>query len=48
MPIIAMFMSGMLIYSTFLWAPYAGIMAGLLAVGTGLPAYYMWEKEIQT
>ncbi len=45
MPIIAMFMSGMLIYSTFLWAPYAGIIAGLLAVGTGLPAYYMWEKR---
>lgn len=45
MPIIAMFMTGTLIVSTFLWAPLQGIIAAAIAVGTGLPAYYYWESR---
>jgi fructoselysine transporter len=42
---IAMFMTGTLIVSTFFWAPVAGLVAGLIAVGTGLPAYYYWHRK---
>lgn len=42
---VAMFMTGTLIYSTFLWAPTQGLIAGVIAVGTGLPAYYYWESR---
>ncbi len=42
---VAMFMTGTLILSTFLWAPTEGIVAGILAVATGLPVYYYWEKK---
>lgn len=42
---IAMFMTGTLIVSTFLWAPIPGIIAAVLAVVTGLPVYYYWEKK---
>lgn len=42
---IAMFMTGTLIYSTFLWAPMQGIIAAVLAVATGLPVYYYWENK---
>ncbi|MDD3429657.1 MAG: amino acid permease [Oscillospiraceae bacterium] len=45
MPIIAMFMTGTLIYSTFLWAPVQGLICAGVAVATGLPVYYMWEKK---
>lgn len=40
MPIIAMFMTATLIVSTFVWAPFAGIIASLIIVCTGLPAFY--------
>ncbi len=36
-----------LVVSTFLWAPIAGIVAGLVAVATGMPAYYLWNKRNQ-
>ena len=42
---IAMFMTGTLIYSTFLWAPMQGVIAAVLAVATGLPVYYYWESK---
>ena len=42
---IAMLMTGTLIWSTFLWAPMQGIIAALIAVGTGLPVYYYWENK---
>ncbi len=42
---IAMFMTGTLIVSTFMWAPVAGLIAGGIAIGTGLPAYYYWENS---
>lgn len=45
MPIIAMFMTGTLIVSTFVWAPVAGLVCAGLAVVTGLPVYYMWERQ---
>ena len=45
MPIIAMFMTGTLIWSTFIWAPIPGLICAGLAVGTGLPVYYFWENQ---
>lgn len=42
---IAMFVTGTLIVSTFMWAPIPGIISALIAVGTGLPVYYYWEKK---
>jgi len=47
MPVIAMLMTGVLIVSTFLWAPIPGIVCGIIAIGTGLPVYYFWEKKNQ-
>lgn len=44
MPIIAMAMTATLIWSTFIWAPVAGIVTAIIAVATGLPAYYIFEK----
>ena len=40
MPIIAMFMTFTLIVSTFSWAPLAGVIASVVTVGTGLPAFF--------
>ena len=45
MPLIAMFMTGTLIVSTFVWAPVAGLVCAVVAVVTGLPVYYMWERQ---
>lgn len=48
---VAMIMTGTLIWSTFIWAPAAGIICAILAVATGLPVYYFWEsrnKKAQT
>ena len=45
MALIAMFMTGTLIVSTFLWAPIPGLICALIAVGTGLPAYFLWERK---
>lgn len=45
MPVVAMFMTGTLIYSTFLWAPVAGLVSAVIAVATGLPAYYFWNSR---
>lgn len=42
---VAMFMTGTLIVSTFLWAPIPGIICAIIAVGTGLPVYYYWESK---
>jgi len=42
---VAMFMTGTLIVSTFVWAPVAGLVAGIVAVGTGLPAFYYWDRR---
>ncbi|MFV0361839.1 MAG: amino acid permease [Suipraeoptans sp.] len=45
MVLVAMFMTGTLIVSTFLWAPVAGLVCAVLAIVTGLPAYYFWESR---
>lgn len=42
---VAMLMTGTLIWSTFVWAPMAGIICAVLAVATGLPVYYFWESQ---
>lgn len=42
---IAMFMTGTLIVSTFVWAPVAGLICAVIAVGTGLPAFYLWDRQ---
>jgi fructoselysine transporter len=42
---IAMLVTGTLIASTFMWAPIPGIISAVIAVGTGLPAYYYWERK---
>ena len=45
MVLIAMFMTGTLIVSTFLWAPVQGLVCAVIAVATGLPVYYFWESR---
>lgn len=45
MAAIAMFMTGTLIVSTFFWAPIPGIISAIVAVVTGLPVYYYWERK---
>lgn len=45
MPVIAMFMTLTLIVSTFAWAPLAGIIASAVTVGTGLPAFFFWDRK---
>ena len=42
---IAMLITGTLIWSTFVWAPVAGITCAIIAVVTGLPVYYFWESR---
>ena len=42
---IAMVITGTLIWSTFIWAPLAGIACAVIAVVTGLPVYYFWENQ---
>lgn len=45
MAIIAMFMTFILIASTFMWAPVKGIIAAIVIIATGLPAYYYWINK---
>ena len=45
MPVIAMVMTATLIYSTFIWSAIPSIIAAVVAVGTGLPAYYLMERQ---
>ncbi len=35
-----------LVWSTFLWAPTQGLIAALVVVATGLPAYYYWNSRL--
>jgi fructoselysine transporter len=45
MTVISVASSLILVVSTFLWAPVAGIVAGCLAVATGMPAYFIWSRR---
>lgn len=40
MTVIAIFANGILLVSTFMWAPTAALIASGVALVTGLPAYY--------
>ncbi|MDO5733414.1 MAG: amino acid permease [Eubacteriales bacterium] len=42
---IAMLVTGILIWSTFVWAPLQGIIAALISVATGIPAYLYFEHK---
>jgi amino acid transporter len=43
--VMAVGFSLILLISTFLWAPGPGLMAGGLAIVTGLPVFYFWNKR---
>jgi len=45
MTVISIASSLILVVSTFLWAPIAGITAGLIAVATGMPAYFILQRR---
>ena len=45
MTVIAIAANGILLVSTFLWAPTMGIVCGIIAIATGLPVYYYWENK---
>ena len=45
MAVVAMFATSILIVSTFMWAPMQGIIAAVLIVVTGLPAFHYWESK---
>ena len=34
-----------LVFSTLIWAPINGLIAGAIAIGTGLPAYFYFEQK---
>ena len=48
MTVIAILANGILLVSTFLWAPTAALIASVVALVTGLPAYYFFEKKNNT
>lgn len=45
MTIISILSSLILVVSTFLWAPIAGLICGLIVAATGMPAYYLWTRS---
>ena len=45
MTVVAIFVSGTLLVSTFLWAPIPGIIACAVAVVTAIPAYLYMERK---
>jgi fructoselysine transporter len=45
MLIIAVGACGILVWSTWLWAPIPGLICAVIVVATGLPAYYYWESQ---
>ena len=45
MALMAMFTTGTLIVSTFLWAPIPGLIAAVVIIVTGLPVYYYWDRK---
>jgi len=45
MTIIAIGSCMILVWSTFLWAPIPRLIAAVIVVDTGLPAYYYWENQ---
>jgi fructoselysine transporter len=45
MALMAMFTTGTLIVSTFLWAPIPGLIAAVVIIVTGLPVYHYWNRK---
>lgn len=45
MTVLAIASSMILIVSTFMWAPIPSLVAGFIAVVTGMPAYFAWTKK---
>ena len=45
MPCIAIFMTCTLIWGELTYAPIPSLICAALAIGTGLPVYYFWEKK---
>lgn len=45
MPIIAIVMTGTLIYGELTYAPVQSILCAVIAVATGLPAFYYWDSK---
>lgn len=45
---VAMIVTFTLIASTFLWAPVAGLIAAVLSIVTGVPAYYFFKHKYHT
>lgn len=45
MPIIAIGMTLVLIWGELTYAPVPAIMCAVIAIGTGLPAFYYWDRQ---
>lgn len=45
MPIIAIGMTLVLIWGELTYAPIPAIMCAVIAIGTGLPAFYYWDRQ---
>lgn len=45
MTALAILGSAWLSWGTFMWAPAQGLVAALIVVVTGLPAYYYWNNK---
>ncbi|MDR2816550.1 MAG: amino acid permease [Proteiniphilum sp.] len=45
MTVVSILSSMILVVSTFLWAPLAGLICALLVVVTGMPVYYIWTRS---
>ena len=45
MPIIASIMTLTLIWGELTYAPIPAILCAVIAIGTGLPAFYFWDRK---
>ena len=45
MPIIAIGMTLVLIWGELTYAPIPAILCAVIAIGTGLPAFYYWDRQ---
>lgn len=45
MPIIAIFMTGTLIWGQLTYAPMQSLLCAFIAVATGLPVFYYWDRK---
>ena len=45
MAVISILTSLILVVSTFMWSALQSIIAAVIVVVTGMPAYYIWTKQ---